>query len=450
MDKKYYDLNAYLRPLSCDYVSMLDEIVCKPHNVRTYRLPVFEGGKLNDVRVLTGIDYDRVNREILHKSSIVELPLFKAATTALGQIIKSATEVNKLNSISAGMSPKNEVCNFITQLVRERQEKQEGAFCRAATRFYAHIESKMQVFTYITPLYNVDNGNSEMLLSKKTQIRPITDYEYALVVDIRRPLKEIEPYQRRLRLVMSYSAGTDQIRPLDVAKNEFAFVTNLIRLGGKGAPEFGQIYQLGSMHLNVLNPRRIEPRESTPQPSGHTEMSEEDKRFVTLKYDYIRDKLIKTKKSEFLLSSISRFGMASRHSQDSNSVVDYVIALESLLIESPGEITLKLAHRVSALCGGNDSERLFLWEFIRAVYKFRSGVVHMSVEKPVIVDSCKMSMNEVSCRLNKITAGAILRMVDMLGAHRRQSDILRDLDRSVYDRSLMSEMQSPSHGREGF
>lgn len=442
MDHNHYDdLSGCLRALSDDIANALDNIVCKPHNVRTYKIPMFEAGKLNGVKEVTRTDYDKVNREILYKSGIVDSPLFKAATTALVQIIEGMTGASKPGrGAGAERSTKKQVCNFVTQLARERQEQPKGAFCRANTRFCAHIKLDILAYTYITPLYNVDTGDSKIILSKKTQIRPITDSEYAHVIDIRRPLKEIEPYQRRLRLVMSYRADADQVRPLDDAKDEYALVTNLIRLGGKGAPEFGQIYQLRSTHLNVLNPRRAEPHESTPQPSGHAEMSEEDKRFIVLKYNYITSKLAQTNQSGFLASSISRFGMAGRHSQHSNRVVDYVIALESLLVESPGEITLKLAHRVSALCGRDDTERLFLWEFMRAVYKFRSGVVHNSIEKPVMVASYKMSVREASSRLHKITSDAILRIVDMLGTYKRQSDILRDLDRCVYDRKLMSEL----------
>ena len=435
-------LTEYLKILSYNTSYVLDKMLADNTNEIIVKNPIFDNGQLTNLKSTSTIDYSKINRRIHHEKNIVRSPSFRLAVNVLKEELKSMANVNKLcGGTTIDELAKEKVCNFIAEYASERHEGKSGAFFRSNKRFQAHITSELSCFIYITPLYNVGGDFSEIRLSKTTRIRSITDKEYVRIVDTNRSLKEIELYQKRLRFVIEYCADSKATHPLDDAKDEYALVTNLIRLSRKGAPEFGQIYLLGSLRLNVLGVRKLELYESTPQKLGAILLSATDRRALVTKYRNVKALLSKGKKSRFLLNSISRFGMACRHRRDSNKIVDYVIALEALLIEGAGESTLKLAHRVAALCGDSDKERLNAWEFIKEVYKFRSGVVHKSSEIQFKINSKALSTTEVSYKLDKITRTAILRMINILSNIESRDNILKIVDRSIYDKSVSQQLQ---------
>ena len=133
--------------------------------------------------------------------------------------------------------------------------------------------------------------------------------------------------------------------------------------------------------------------------------------------------------------------MAYTHRTISNKIVDYVIALEVLLTDSPGESTIKLAHRIAALCGDTDDEMLESWEFMRAAYNFRSGIVHASKERKITIQSRTVPVNEISNKLHKMTKKSILRVINLLDTYEKQREILDALDQSVYDRKRIIRLR---------
>lgn len=440
MDQSIY-LFKYLKMLSRETAHILDKMWADKANIDLKKIPVFKNGRLVRFDERLVVNSSKINRIVRFEKNIVELPSFQLATNLLKQILKSMDESNKLGKgADIVYMSKEEICNFITQYNYERYNKVSGSFQRTSKQFRMRLESELSSSTYITPLYNVAGNFSEIVLSEKTRIRAISDREYLRMINFHKPIEEISDYEKRLRFVIEHHADVRTEQPLDRAKEEYAFVTNLVRLTLKGAPEFGQIYLLNSAQLDVLDITRAELYESTPRQNGFVALTVRDRRSLILKYLDIGAKINKGKKAKFLANSIARFGMASRHKSCSNKIVDYVIALESLLIESHSELTLKLAHRVSALCGNNDDDRLYLWEFIKMVYKYRSGVVHESTERPFVINSNTITIDEVSERLGKITATAILRMVSILDTIDSKSSILQSLDRSIYDKNLMAKL----------
>lgn len=435
-------LVEFLKELSHDSAHILDKIVSDPANSEIKNVPVFENGHLVKVVPTSLVDYLKVKRRICYDEKIVGSTAFQNALNEVDQIIK-----NMVASRSVGKNTKTselaktEVCNFLTQYARERYEGRSGPFSRSVKQFRAHIVSELPFFTYITPLYNVRGEFSEIILSKETKIRTIANDEYLRIVDTSKPLKEISYHQSRLKFVIECRIDAKLKQPLDVAKEEYAFVTNLIRLTCSGEPEFGQIYLLNTSQLNITDIRIAEYRESTPQSPGFVTLESNDSALIIKRYKDMMIKFGRGKRSRFLANAIARFGMACRHTNYSNKIVDYVISLESLLIESSGESTLKLAHRVSALCAENDKERLAVWEFIKSVYKFRSGIVHKSSESPFIINSKILGTDEVTHRLHELTSKAILRMNGVMTTMESKDDILGVLDRSIYDKSLLLKLQ---------
>lgn len=348
-----------LKKVACETAHTLDSMLANAENKKLEKNPVFKNGQLTTTRECFVTDYTRINRLVRYEKSIVDLPSFQAAVNMLEISLKIMADGGKLAKVpERDKLAKDEVCNFITQYASERNAEKSGAFTRSAKRFRMRLESELLYFSYITPLYNVGGDFSEIVFSKATQIRTITDKEYMYIVDTCKPLNDIECYQRRLKFVIEHRASVNATLPLDEAKDEYALVTNLIRLFRRCTPEFGQIYLSNSTHLDVLGVESVESYESTPQQLGRIELKVEDRRLLVARYCDLTNKF-KGKKTKFLANSIARFGMACRHRRHSNKIVDYVIALEALLTDGPGESTLKLAHRAAALCGNNEKGRLY-------------------------------------------------------------------------------------------
>ena len=431
-----------LKRLAHANAHILDNIVSNPVNSSLKNTPVFENGHLTDVKPTSVVDYLKVKRQICHEKNIINTEAFQDALDGVIEVMKKTAVIGKIDEgDKARELAKAEVCNFLTQYAGERYEGRSGQFTRAVKQFRSHIVSELSFFTYIAPLYNVRGDFSEIGLSNKTKIRTTTNNEYKRIVGMRKTLKEIDYHQKRLRFVIEHIVDPKTKQSLDEIKNEYAFVTNLIRLTHNGKPEFGQIYLVNSARLNTVNIQMVESRESTPQPPGFVTLTSKDSIQLNKIYNNLKTKFNKGKKSRFLANAISRYGMACRHTSSSNKIVDYVISLEALLIENSGETTLKLAHRASALCAANDKDRIHVWEFIKSVYKFRSGIVHRSAESPFIINSKTLSIDEVTHRLDRLTSKAILRMNSIMDSVDSKDEIVGFLDRSIYDKSLLLKLE---------
>lgn len=435
------ELAECLKKVSYDTIHIVDDMLEDNANKVSEHNPIFKNGQLRSVKKYSTVNYARINRLLRHEERLIKSPSFQLAVNTLSDALKIVGDIDKLSEDVKQLA-KEEICNFITQYASERQAERSGAFIRSIKRFHGRIRSELSYFSYITPLYNVGGDFFEMTLSKTTRIRLVTDKEYVRIIDVMKPLKEIESYQRRLRFVIEYRASVNTTRPLHEAKEEYALVTNLIRLTRKCAPEFGQIYLSNSTHMDVLGVESAESYESTPQRRGFVELDNADRCLLVARYCDLTLKLNRCKKCRFLANSIARFGMACRHRRHSNKLVDYVISLEALLTEGPGESTFKLAHRAAALCGNDHMNRLQIWEFVKEVYKFRSGVVHKSSEKPFIINSKTIGIDEVSYNLDTVVRTAILRMLTILDVKKSKEEILNQLDRSIYDKNLMQELEN--------
>lgn len=434
------ELTECLKQMSYNATHILDKMAADENNKALQKIPIFKNGQLKNIRVCSTIDYPRLNRLVNYEEKIVKSPSFLMASDILSQRLKIMSDLGPIDDLNH--LAKHELCNFITQYVSERYEERSGAFNRSVTRFYKHIKLELPYFSYITPLYNVGGNFSEIIFSKTTRIRRITDKEYVCIIDTDKAIKDIESYQKRLRFVIEHRASVGSTLPLDDAKEEYALITNLIRLTGKCMPEFGQIYLLNSTYMDVLGLKNAEAYESTPQRRGFVDLESLDTHALVAMYCDLTGKFNKGKKFKFLANSIARFGMARRHRRDSNKLVDNVISLEALLTEGPGESTLKLSHRTAALCGDSDKKRLQIWEFIKEVYKFRSGVVHKSSEEPFVINSKVINMNDASYNLDMIVRTAILRMLKIADTVKSKEDILNQLDRSIYDKNLMRKLEN--------
>jgi hypothetical protein len=79
--------------------------------------------------------------------------------------------------------------------------------------------------------------------------------------------------------------------------------------------------------------------------------------------------------------AMRRFNLGYARREREDRLIDYVVALESLLVESEGELRYRFALRGAALLGVSADSRQAVREVLKAAYKERNSIVHGSKVK---------------------------------------------------------------------
>lgn len=434
-------LNQYLKKISQRCVEFIDELQSDNKYKIDVQIPIFKKEQLADIRQIKSLEYSRIQFAIIKEKRWVNDPSLKIAKN----ILKNDTKL--LRSKDPGDNPNDfasrQIALFVSQLTKDNGHKTIDAFRTTLSKFHNHLNRDSKYAIYITPLYNMKWSFSKIALSPNLYIREITDREYSKIVRLDRAvMKDIAQYQRRLKFVLvCRMTGTASKQLLQEAISTYVLVLNTLRLFKEGDAQFGRVYEIESESMDVGKIESLPSYYENPVACKEVFLSKTD----VHKFELFYDKMIKTlkdpKKSEFLYNAINRFGMAYQHRTPTNKIIDYVIALESLLTDSPGESTLKLAHRTASIYANTDDERVDTWDFIRHVYNFRSGIIHSSKERRIKIQSSIMDVDIAESKLHTITKKSIQRMMSLLGTYKTQKNVLDILDRAIYNRKEMLKLR---------
>lgn len=435
-------LTQHLKKLSQFCSDLVEEMLNDDKYRALAHVPVFKKEQLTDiVRRPDALDYRKMRYDIEHDKRWTDAPPFKIAKNILKNDSRTLRG-NEPHYDNDDDFATKQIAMFAAQLAACGGHKTHDAFRTTLSKFYGHLGSNMTHTTYVTPLYSVNGDFSEIRLSPELRIRRVTDVEYSKIVRLDLTMEDIPMYQRGLRFVLvCRKPGPPSKQLQQEATSRYILALNVLRLFKDGDPQFGRVYESESEYMDVGSIEALRSHYENPVAFKKIRMSETDVRKFESLYGMIAKKVGGQKKSEFLHNVINRFGMAHMHRTHAGKIVDYVIALEALLTDSPGESTLKLAHRTAAICADTDSDRVDTWEFIRRAYNFRSGIVHKSEERQIKIRSSVMEVGDVDSRLHVITKKSILRMMALLDMYKAQKDVLDALDRSMYNRKELSRLQ---------
>ena len=109
---------------------------------------------------------------------------------------------------------------------------------------------------------------------------------------------------------------------------------------------------------------------------------------------------------------INRFCGALDKDDESERIVDYVLCLETLLVSSPGDSTMKLSQRLALFLGKTDVEKYEIWQYMKTFYDFRSGQIHELSDRSMNVPYLpQISKDDANKKLEIWTRYAILKMI---------------------------------------
>jgi hypothetical protein len=134
---------------------------------------------------------------------------------------------------------------------------------------------------------------------------------------------------------------------------------------------------------------------------------------------------------DLTLSGDSKWGLPD---QLRTRLIEYSVALESLLLEHEAELSYRFALRLSVLLSPV-GDRLQLFDQARAVYKLRSSAVHAGAR------TLKISAVDVDAA-RRLLRVSILRYLGLQHAGLRRKDILDILDRALLSPSVGQELSA--------
>jgi hypothetical protein len=113
-------------------------------------------------------------------------------------------------------------------------------------------------------------------------------------------------------------------------------------------------------------------------------------------------------------TAMQRLGLACLRRAPADSALELAIALEALLVDTPGEHTFKLAFRAAILTGTDLESRRRTRSIIEAMYKMRSSLMHSGQcsETVKVRGFANARSTEVIAEASRITAMVIHRMID--------------------------------------
>ena len=116
------------------------------------------------------------------------------------------------------------------------------------------------------------------------------------------------------------------------------------------------------------------------------------------------------RKRKRLDAALRRFNFAYERKEPEDKLVDYMIALEALLLADQQELKYKLALRGAALIGNNAEDRKRIYDELGEAYNQRSKTVHGDLpknKKQIVIGSTRLSFDELVGRVEEHVRSAI-------------------------------------------
>ncbi len=448
MTKSRQHFKQYLKAFIQRALSACKEEYLKNKQKYEGRVPMADfSGRTLSITHRDTIDYKKLSLAL--KTSIKKYPEANSLFKIIRNILKSkinqteSKNTNKTDVDYNGLDSQLFYCIF-HYLKNYGFEFDESNFNETFSAFDQYLHLGFDNYCYLTPLYNFDGDFEHCQISSCLWIQKIPISFYSKIINLNLGIREIPSYQRQLKYALFCSVGTKTSpSPPSTALKNFENTLNALKLFERGDPSFGDVFGILSKDWPGYSLSIIERgHERSPYSSRKYRLDEKKAKDFAHFHEKLFGKISKLdRKSGFLESSIRRFGMAFHHREPVDKIVDHVICLESLLVPNVGDATLKLSHRMSSLLGDNDAERVWIWKFAKEAYKFRSGYLHKSKERPIKIDSHNLELDEVSAKLECLSQLAIMRVIQLLHKYDSQDQIVDELDQSMYDRGKLKKLQ---------
>ena len=311
------------------------------------------------------------------------------------------------------------------------------------------VENESRLAYVFFPLHGLSGDFEKIEFSDQISITNLNPNQFALVTNMdvnfnsrNRPEKRFRKLRYGIFIKIKLEEG--QIISSEKIKNEAQKILVSFRLFRSGIIHLGAMYS----YSPDFWPRKnlLPPQIGTENPPEEIDLelsvSKDDigqiKKFFL---NFTKFENINLEIPHYLETSIRRFNISYDNKHIGDKIADLCISLETLLSDSPGEITLKLSLRVALLLGDSEDEREYLWRFIKKCYNVRSEIVHGKKRTRIEILGNILTDQQTTQKLERITRKAITKVVLLQGQISKQNELLDLLDCSIVNRTKLLKLE---------
>jgi hypothetical protein len=161
------------------------------------------------------------------------------------------------------------------------------------------------------------------------------------------------------------------------------------------------------------------------------------------RFALLLDTLRTKKKMHFARIALRRFMSSVGETEHEDSLIDMLIALEAIYIESgeSGELGYRLSLRAGALLGKDGDEANQIQAFLRKAYDLRSKVVHGKEVRTISIDGKELQLTEVVDRTGEYLRRSLCALIPLATKYSSQDEILNVIDASLFDTRLQANLR---------
>jgi hypothetical protein len=299
--------------------------------------------------------------------------------------------------------------------------------------FENYLTYFQDTFFYFSPLYNFELPGNELIINEFIKIRKITEPEKNYLSNYYAQFSPIKILLSKINYIILINVSKNHDNPSIIAKTKIVETLNKFKIFQSGDISHGGLYVYDkSEKWNPNNKFTRLEIESTGVLSRNTysvkksQLTKTKKLFSYIDFHYPTPKIDELKNDDEIKITknyldkyhdhfakvITRFCGALDKNDISEKIVDFILSLETLLVSSPGDSTMKLSQRLALFLGSTDAEKYEIWQYMQTFYNFRSGQIHELTDRNMKVPNLpQITKDNASKKLEIWTRHAILKMM---------------------------------------
>lgn len=398
--------------------------------------------------VISSMKIDWMLLGVIYENALKQLPVYPKAVETLEADEMVARHLNALSGTSIAVRQLDaDTCirSLLTDLMRKTETTKEDIFDKIYDRFEDYFYRNILLFRYLVPLYNFKMEPEKVELAPGFSIVKLSQEERASMLrsvytlDVLGSLISYEGVESSKYALEFYHEEPKVIgrRPeINPAQSSYNVVMQNIetactalRLYKSGNVGYQHVIQK-SMFWNPLGDAMYSPRLNVPFLVGRNyELTiDEVPNFLDFWKQFKQAQI----KENALKTSLRRFTFVYERGRAEDRLIDYIIALEALLLENEPELRLKLSLRGAALLDNNDPQtRKKVFHELHEGYKQRNNIAHGEIPKQsVTVGSETLQLTQLIDRIGNYVRETIRAFI-LLNKSKKQ--ILAMLDQKIIE-----------------
>ena len=307
--------------------------------------------------------------------------------------------------------------------------------------FERYLTAELNTRYCFATLLNFNGDFKELNLDNSLHIRRITTDEFATISGIEDHSEKInvEPALFKTKYVIGKTMDGAKVREPIVLKL-FEKTLDALKVFRNGNVQLGGLYFRDSEFWKI-KPIRVLRREPLTPPTEEYVLNSGKALtdFILFHKKFLNINFSKGKYT-FLGRSIRRFSNAIEDSPE-DSIVDFVISLESLYTSNEDELSYKFSLRVATLLGSNPREMIGLQHMMHDIYHMRSKIVHGDeISTQFKLEKKSLEMKQVVEILEHVSRNSIMIFLKLLKEYESRDIIHRNIEAAIFDSEVRSNI----------